>query len=74
VQTYLAFFFPPTTAGISGNLYFHCQSDKTGKKKFKKNCQEDAGISMLHECIIHLAHIVVKKCDTWFFGFFFPCL
>jgi hypothetical protein len=29
---------------------------------------------MLHECIIHLAHIVVKKCDTWFFGFFFPCL
>jgi hypothetical protein len=37
----LAFFFPPATAGISGNLYFHCQSDKTGEKK---NCQEDAGM------------------------------
>jgi len=29
-------------------------------------------VSMLPECIIHLAHIVVKKCDTWFLGFFFP--
>jgi len=105
VQTYLAFFFPLATAGISGNLYFHCQSDKTGKKRKKKNCKEDAGmikvkhvihlahsfeqvldkflfiyvflplkVSMLHECIIHLAHIVVKKCDTWFLGFFFPLL
>jgi hypothetical protein len=51
VQTYLAFFFPPATAGVSGNLYFHCQSDQTGKKtkqKQNKNRQEDAGLIMLN--------------------------
>jgi hypothetical protein len=29
---------------------------------------------MLHDCIMHLAQVVLKKCDTWFLGFFCPCL
>jgi hypothetical protein len=73
VQTYLAFFFPPATAGVSGNLYFHCQSDKTGNIYIYINCKEDPGMIKVKH-VIHLAHIVVKKCDTWFLGFFLPCL
>jgi hypothetical protein len=34
-----------------------------------RRCWNDKGT-----IVIHLAHIVVKKCHTWFLGFFFPCL
>jgi hypothetical protein len=54
VQTYLAFFFPPATAGVSGNLYFHCQSDQTGKKTKQKSPRRCWIDNVKH--VIHFAH------------------
>ncbi len=69
MQTYLAFFFPPATAGVSGNFYFHCQSDKTGKNIKDKNCKEDAGMIKVKH-VMHLAHSFEQVLDKFLFFIF----